>query len=125
VAKLTPDVMRERQRAFRLEETTKKAVRVANHYKVECDRLSEENQSLKKELANTSKQNDRINKVLKGTTRERTDIAMFFAKLDSATHFKLRNIVRKALHPDKHVGLTKGVKDVLGQLFAIIEEKMK
>ena len=117
------EIKMERDRAFRMEETVKRAVRIAGQYKASYEESKAENEALKKELATMSKKAERVEKALSNV--DKVDIPNFLATLDNNIHFRIRNLIRKALHPDKHSGVDKDVKEALTQVFIIIEGQLK
>jgi len=123
--KLTPEIKRERDRAFRLETTLKKALRIAADYKKAYQTLKKENLELKKALNTTVRQKKRIEKF----TREHNDadsVIMVLSELDQDVLKKVRRVVRMSFHPDKyHSYKDPEVKNALSKLFIILEGYFK
>ena len=116
--KLSPEVRRERERAMRMEDTLKRAVKVANRYKSEYEKLKKENSEMKKELSSAVKWQKRAAKRF----TDADGIPGFLASLDSNTFFQFRNTVRKSLHPDKHTKLSGKTKKAVSDFFILMED---
>lgn len=116
-------VERERLRALRLEDTVKKAVKVASDYKKAYESLRDENGTLKKSLANTAKTAKRLEKGIASSNR--IDIASVLATLDEETFLEVKTALRKSVHPDKHNDISSKAKNALGNIFYFIEELFK
>ena len=98
MGKITYEVMKERERALRMESVVKRAVNVVKRYEKSYEDMKAERDDLKKQLAEKSKRNN----VLSFSMKE------------------LRNKLRKAAHPDKHSDPK--VKAAVNDIFVLIEE---
>ena len=96
MGKLTYEVIKERERAMRLEGVVKRAVNVVKRYEDAYEDMRAERDELKKELAAKKKN---------GLSLSMRD---------------LRNKLRKAAHPDKHSDPK--VKKAVNDIFILIEE---
>ena len=97
MGKISYEVVKERERAFRLESVVKRAVNVVKTYEKTIDELKEEVNELKKELASKKNSDNSANLSVK----------------------EFRNKIRKLIHPDKFQDAS--IKNVMNIIFAEIE----
>lgn len=116
-------VERERQRALRIEVALKNALLEYSRVKKSYDVAVEENDALKAELANSVKHAKRLEKATMAISDN--TITLILAMLDQETFSEVKTALRKAIHPDKHGGLSEQAKHAMGNIFTVIEEQLK
>ena len=116
-------IKRERDRALRMEDPVKRAVRLVEHYKTNYENTKKELEEVKKQLVEAQKRNKRLDDAVNLT--DSNTFSLIFAKLDSITHKEIKSAIRKALHPDKMRSLSDKAKRVMGEVFYVMEGYLK
>ena len=109
----------ERERTLRVETHLKRAVKIATHFKDSHDKLKEENEALKKEVASLT----RLTKTKQRGSHnfDENRLKASLESLDEIERTTFRNLLRKSIHPDKHNHLSTSARNALGIIFSIIE----
>ena len=110
-------VQRERERALRLENTVKRAVKIATRYQKEYEVLKDENVAIRKENVELKKKEKKMVSAISSMD----SIPAIVAGMKEEDVKVLKRILRRGIHPDKHLA-SKPVKQALGRIFSIIEE---
>lgn len=116
-------IQRERERALRLENTVRRAVKIATRYQNEYEVMKDENAALKKENAELKRKERSLTNAVSNLDNDE-NVKVIIATLSKETQTVLRTVLRKSLHPDKHV-VSDDVKKPLGSIFNIIEGYFK
>lgn len=106
---------------IRCDNYVKEATKLSNNAESALKEETNRADKAEKSLSETTRQLDKIKKLLHNGSNGVSEIELFFSTMNGSSK-KLRSIILKALHPDKHQNVDAETMEGINEFFRIINE---